>query len=127
MATGATLLEAYERALACDPTSAFGGIVALNSRLDAATAREWGLASAVFSQAEFEQGVAELAERLAAGPTRAYAVAKGLMNRAAGVDRLDHHLDEELANLVRIADGEDFALGIEAFFAKRPAEFQGRS
>jgi phosphoribosylaminoimidazolecarboxamide formyltransferase/IMP cyclohydrolase len=38
VATGATLLEAYERALACDPTSAFGGIIALNSRLDAATA-----------------------------------------------------------------------------------------
>jgi phosphoribosylaminoimidazolecarboxamide formyltransferase/IMP cyclohydrolase len=38
VATGASLLEAYERALACDPTSAFGGIVALNTRLDAATA-----------------------------------------------------------------------------------------
>ena len=38
LATGATMLEAYQRALACDPTSAFGGIVALNGRLDAATA-----------------------------------------------------------------------------------------
>jgi phosphoribosylaminoimidazolecarboxamide formyltransferase/IMP cyclohydrolase len=38
VATGASMLEAYERALACDPTSAFGGIVALNGRLDAATA-----------------------------------------------------------------------------------------
>jgi phosphoribosylaminoimidazolecarboxamide formyltransferase/IMP cyclohydrolase len=38
VATGGTLIEAYERALACDPTSAFGGIVALNARLDAATA-----------------------------------------------------------------------------------------
>jgi phosphoribosylaminoimidazolecarboxamide formyltransferase/IMP cyclohydrolase len=38
VATGGSLLEAYERALACDPTSAFGGIVALNSKLDAATA-----------------------------------------------------------------------------------------
>jgi phosphoribosylaminoimidazolecarboxamide formyltransferase/IMP cyclohydrolase len=38
VATGKTLLEAYERALACDPTSAFGGIIALNTRLDAATA-----------------------------------------------------------------------------------------
>jgi phosphoribosylaminoimidazolecarboxamide formyltransferase/IMP cyclohydrolase len=38
VATGANLLEAYERALACDPVSAFGGIVALNTRLDAATA-----------------------------------------------------------------------------------------
>src|SRR4030095_11458087 len=38
VATGKTLAEAYERALACDPTSAFGGIIALNQRLDAATA-----------------------------------------------------------------------------------------
>ena len=34
-----TLLEAYTRALACDPVSAFGGIVALNRPLDEATAR----------------------------------------------------------------------------------------
>ena len=40
LATGATMLEAYRRALACDPTSAFGGIVALNGRLDAATAAQ---------------------------------------------------------------------------------------
>jgi phosphoribosylaminoimidazolecarboxamide formyltransferase/IMP cyclohydrolase len=38
VALGATLLEAYEKALACDPVSAFGGIVALNRRLDADTA-----------------------------------------------------------------------------------------
>ena len=36
VALGATLLEAYEKALACDPVSAFGGVVALNRRLDAA-------------------------------------------------------------------------------------------
>jgi phosphoribosylaminoimidazolecarboxamide formyltransferase / IMP cyclohydrolase len=40
VAEAATLLEAYERALACDPTSAFGGIVALNRRLDAESARK---------------------------------------------------------------------------------------
>jgi phosphoribosylaminoimidazolecarboxamide formyltransferase/IMP cyclohydrolase len=40
VATGATLLEAYERALACDSTSAFGGIIALNQELDGATAEE---------------------------------------------------------------------------------------
>ena len=32
--------DAYRKALACDPVSAFGGIVALNRPLDAATARE---------------------------------------------------------------------------------------
>jgi phosphoribosylaminoimidazolecarboxamide formyltransferase/IMP cyclohydrolase len=40
VATGATLTAAYARALACDPTSAFGGIIALNQTLDAATAAE---------------------------------------------------------------------------------------
>ncbi|MBS1793460.1 MAG: bifunctional phosphoribosylaminoimidazolecarboxamide formyltransferase/IMP cyclohydrolase [Acidobacteria bacterium] len=36
--TGATNLEAYRRALSTDPVSAFGGIVALNRRVDAETA-----------------------------------------------------------------------------------------
>jgi phosphoribosylaminoimidazolecarboxamide formyltransferase/IMP cyclohydrolase len=40
VATATTPEEAYRRALECDPTSAFGGIVALNLRLDAATATE---------------------------------------------------------------------------------------
>ena len=37
---GATTLEAYERAWACDPVSAFGGIVAFNRRLEHAAAAE---------------------------------------------------------------------------------------
>ena len=37
---GASLTEAYQRAYVCDQTSAFGGIVALNMALDAATAEE---------------------------------------------------------------------------------------
>jgi phosphoribosylaminoimidazolecarboxamide formyltransferase/IMP cyclohydrolase len=35
-----TLAEAYEKALRCDPVSAFGGIVALNRALDAEAARK---------------------------------------------------------------------------------------
>ena len=38
VALGANLLEAYERAYATDPESAFGGIIAFNGELDAATA-----------------------------------------------------------------------------------------
>jgi phosphoribosylaminoimidazolecarboxamide formyltransferase/IMP cyclohydrolase len=40
VALGATLAEAYAKALRCDPVSAFGGIIALNGTIDAATARE---------------------------------------------------------------------------------------
>jgi len=35
-----TLVEAYAKALACDPISAFGGVMAFNRPLDAATAEE---------------------------------------------------------------------------------------
>jgi phosphoribosylaminoimidazolecarboxamide formyltransferase/IMP cyclohydrolase len=38
VALGASAMEAYERAYATDPVSAFGGIIALNQPLDAATA-----------------------------------------------------------------------------------------
>jgi phosphoribosylaminoimidazolecarboxamide formyltransferase/IMP cyclohydrolase len=38
VASGPDMLGNYQRALACDPVSAFGGIIALNRMLDAATA-----------------------------------------------------------------------------------------
>ncbi|HRK63955.1 MAG TPA: bifunctional phosphoribosylaminoimidazolecarboxamide formyltransferase/IMP cyclohydrolase [Terricaulis sp.] len=38
VALGGNLSEAYERALECDPVSAFGGIIAVNRRLDKAAA-----------------------------------------------------------------------------------------
>ncbi|MGV3770857.1 MAG: bifunctional phosphoribosylaminoimidazolecarboxamide formyltransferase/IMP cyclohydrolase, partial [Sphingobium phenoxybenzoativorans] len=38
VATGATLIEAYEAAFACDTVSAFGGIIAVNRPLDGPTA-----------------------------------------------------------------------------------------
>ncbi len=40
VALGESLLEAYEKALSSDPVSAFGGVVALNRRLDAASAHK---------------------------------------------------------------------------------------
>jgi phosphoribosylaminoimidazolecarboxamide formyltransferase/IMP cyclohydrolase len=40
VATGSSLADAYQKAQRCDPVSAFGGIVALNQEIDAATASE---------------------------------------------------------------------------------------
>ena len=39
-ATGVTVLEAYRKALACDPVSAFGGVIGVNREVDAAAAEE---------------------------------------------------------------------------------------
>src|SRR3712207_9222600 len=44
-AVGGTAAEAYERALACDPLSAFGGVICLNRPVDEALASEIGRAS----------------------------------------------------------------------------------
>jgi phosphoribosylaminoimidazolecarboxamide formyltransferase/IMP cyclohydrolase len=38
VAVGETALEAYERAFACDPLSAFGGVIAVNRTVDSVTA-----------------------------------------------------------------------------------------
>ncbi len=100
-------------------------LVLLNPRLDARAALEMGLITAIHPAEGFEDEVRALAKKLSLGPTRAYGVAKGLLNQAAGVDRLDYHLDQELEHLSRIAAGPDFAEGLEAFFAKRPPRFEG--
>jgi len=73
----------------------------------------------------FDDELRSVARELASGPTEAYAVAKRLVHQAAGIDQLDYHMDDELENLSRIADGEDFAEGLAAFFEKRSPEFDG--
>ena len=67
----------------------------------------------------------EIAARIASGPAEALGIAKNLVHQAAGVERLDYHLDREIDALARIADGADFAEGLESFFERRPARFPG--
>ena len=99
-------------------------LVLLNPRLDATRALDLGLINAVYPAQTFDENVRQIAKTVAEGPTVAFGVAKGLLNQAAGMDRLDVHLDRELDNLSRIADGAEFAEGLEGFFAKRPPKFQ---
>ncbi len=98
-------------------------LVLLNPRLDATRALELGLINGVYPVQTFDENVRQIAKTVAEGPTVAFGVAKGLLNQAAGMDRLDVHLDRELDNLSRIADGAEFAEGLEGFFAKRPPKF----
>jgi 2-(1,2-epoxy-1,2-dihydrophenyl)acetyl-CoA isomerase len=100
-------------------------LIFLNPRLTAREAREVGLISGIFSSEAFDAELWGIAERLASGPTAAYGIAKRLINDAAGMDRLDPHLDKELRNLVQIARGSDFREGLEAFLTKRKPEFKG--
>jgi 2-(1,2-epoxy-1,2-dihydrophenyl)acetyl-CoA isomerase len=98
-------------------------LVLLNPRLSAGEALALGLVTRVVPVEHFEAETLALARRLADGPVGAYAVAKNLLNQAAGVDRLDYHLDQELQHLVRCAEGAEFAEGLAAFFERRAPVF----
>jgi phosphoribosylaminoimidazolecarboxamide formyltransferase / IMP cyclohydrolase len=67
VAIGTTLREAWDKALACDPVSAFGGIVALNRALDATTAEAIGqrLIEVVIAPEAEAEAVSILARRTA--------------------------------------------------------------
>ncbi len=60
----ATLHEAYLRALKCDPVSAFGGVLAFNREVDAATAEE---VARLFVECIAAPGFAERAREILAG------------------------------------------------------------
>ena len=98
-------------------------LLLLNPRLTAADALDYGLITAVREVDEFDREAMVMARRLADGPVHAFAVAKELLNQAAGMDRLEAHLDRELQELARVADGPEFAEGIGAFFDKRTPVF----
>jgi phosphoribosylaminoimidazolecarboxamide formyltransferase / IMP cyclohydrolase len=61
VAVGATLLDAYKSAFDCDRTSAFGGIVALNQPLDAATAEE---ITGIFTEVVIAPGASDEAKEI---------------------------------------------------------------
>jgi phosphoribosylaminoimidazolecarboxamide formyltransferase / IMP cyclohydrolase len=59
-ATGKTLAEAYQRALECDPVSAFGSVIGVNRPMDAEAAEEMAkLFVEVIAAPSFEKGALE--------------------------------------------------------------------
>jgi len=98
-------------------------LMLLNPRLTADRALELGLITSVTPATGLHAEVMAVARKLAAGPTDAFGIAKSLLNQAAGIDRLDYHLDQELQHLARSADSPEFQEGIKAFFEKRAAAF----
>ncbi|MEQ8823903.1 MAG: bifunctional phosphoribosylaminoimidazolecarboxamide formyltransferase/IMP cyclohydrolase [Filomicrobium sp.] len=59
VAAGASLAEAYARALVCDPVSAFGGIIACNREIDEEAAREM---TKIFTEVVIAPGATDAAK-----------------------------------------------------------------
>jgi 2-(1,2-epoxy-1,2-dihydrophenyl)acetyl-CoA isomerase len=97
----------------------------LGERIGARQALEWGLINRVTADDELDAVVDELAARLAAGPTTAYAGIKRQFN-AWLFTRMAEQLDLEASIQQSSAASGDFAEGVRAFLEKRPAAFSGR-
>jgi 2-(1,2-epoxy-1,2-dihydrophenyl)acetyl-CoA isomerase len=97
----------------------------LGERVGATQALEWGLVNRVTADEDFDAAVDELAARLAAGPTAAYAGAKRQFNEWLFA-RMDAQLELEASIQQQAAGSGDFLEGVQAFLEKRPAAFKGR-
>lgn len=100
-------------------------LMMLSPKIDAAKAEKLGLATRVVPDAELEAAGAEMAEKLANGPTVAYAGVKRNVV-AAGHLSLHDYLMEEAINQSRCAFSEDIREAGRAFIQKRPPVFKGR-
>jgi 2-(1,2-epoxy-1,2-dihydrophenyl)acetyl-CoA isomerase len=97
----------------------------LGERIPARRALEWGLINRVVGDDELDAAVDELAARLAAGPTAAYAGVKEELN-AWLFARMDAQLELESTLQQRSAASPDFQEGVLAFLEKRAPAFTGR-
>ncbi len=97
----------------------------LGDRIDAETMMAMGLVNRVVPSAELDAETRKLAERLAAGPSIAYAGSKSLIN-ASLENQLERQLQMEAEAFAACAGSEDFREGTNAFVEKRRPVFKGR-
>ncbi|MEQ9121598.1 MAG: enoyl-CoA hydratase [Alphaproteobacteria bacterium] len=99
-------------------------IALLSDRFDAARAYELGLVNRVVPADKLAEEAMGMAERLAAGPTMAYARTKALIDQSFETD-LASQLEAERLNFVASTATADFKEGVAAFTEKRRPNFKG--
>ncbi|MHA6624877.1 enoyl-CoA hydratase/isomerase family protein [Pseudonocardia sichuanensis] len=100
-------------------------LLLLGEGFTAEEAHAWGLVRAVVPADEVLPAALELAHRLAAGPTRAYAEVRRAV-RDGAVAPLEEVLAAEAAAQARLATTSDHVQAVAAFLEKRRPTFEGR-
>lgn len=99
-------------------------LMLMNRRLSAREALDWGLLNRVVPDGEALENATELAQSLAAGPTRSFGVVKKLL--AASFDAsLETQMEHESTGIAGSANTPDGREGIRAFVEKRAPNFTG--
>jgi 2-(1,2-epoxy-1,2-dihydrophenyl)acetyl-CoA isomerase len=100
-------------------------IALLGERFDAATAERLGLVNRVVPAADLASATLKLAQRLAAGPSLAYAGTKRLLQQSLN-SSLETQLQNEAESFALCAASADFQEGVTAFIEKRKPVFTGK-
>ena len=100
-------------------------MVLLNPVWSAEQALEWGLVNQVVADEEVLATATALAQKLAAGPTRAFGEAKRLI-LAGATESLESQMEREARAISALAGSADGQEGLAAFLAKRPPRFAGK-
>ena len=93
--------------------------------IPAAQAAEWGMIWEVVDDDAFFERTAELALRLARGPTRAYGAIRKTL-RASLANDYQSQLDVEAREQAAMGLTRDFREGVLAFLEKRKPDYEGR-
>jgi 2-(1,2-epoxy-1,2-dihydrophenyl)acetyl-CoA isomerase len=96
----------------------------LDEKMDAATAREFGLVNRVVGDAGLDAAVAALARKFAHGPSAAYGYIKQNINFAETATLPEVLSAEALAN-ARASQTHDAKEAVQAFLEKRAPKFEG--
>ena len=97
----------------------------LGRQLTAPEAEQLGLVTEVSPEETFDEVLAATVNQVSNGPTRAFGAFRRLVDDASGRS-LEIHLEAERQAFLTASETADFAEGVSAFLAKRPAAFSGQ-